>query len=231
MGVACHFGWFGFKLAPMFIGHFGVGLAAKKVDPKLNLGLLFMACQFLDLLWPTLVLGGIEKVSVDLAATQVTPLDFSYYPFSHSFLMASVYSAFLGAVVSVLFKSRKSGVVVGLVVFSHWVLDWITHRPDLALGFGDSKVGLGLWNSLTGTLLVEGVIFVAGVFLYLKSANLQSTKKRMLFWGLILFLALFYVGNLFGPKPPLDLDPRMIAGPALAMWLIVLWGYFVDKKA
>jgi membrane-bound metal-dependent hydrolase YbcI (DUF457 family) len=214
----------------MFIGHFAVGLGAKKIAPELNLGILFIACQLLDLIWPVLVLMGIEKVSVDHLATVVTPLNFEYYPFSHSLVMTIVYSLLVGIVAGLFFKSKRLGFVLGLVTASHWVLDFVTHRPDMPIWFEGQKVGLGLWNSFTLAVSIELLIFAVGIFFYVKSKTSMSRKRKIWFWSLILFFLVIYAGNIFGPKPPADAPSAMIAGPALAMWLIVLWGYLVDKR-
>jgi hypothetical protein len=214
----------------MFIGHLAVGLAAKKASPKLNLGLLFIACQLLDLIWPVLVLTGVEQVSVDHSATAVTPFNFSYYPYSHSLLMTIIYSLVLGVVITKVSKSTRAGIVFGIVVSSHWFLDLLTHRPDLPLYFDELKVGLGLWNSVMATFIVEVVIFIIGIFFYLKTSPLITKKRKVIFWSMIAFLFLIYIGNIFGPKIPIDTHPNAIAGPALALWLIVVWGYFADKN-
>lgn len=214
----------------MFIGHFAMGLAAKKADPKINLGFLFIGCQLLDLIWPVLVLAGIETVSVDYSATQVTPFNFSHYPYSHSLVATLIYSLIGALIFSKLFKSIKSGIVFGLIIASHWLLDFITHRPDLPLLNDSYKVGLSLWNSLTGTLVIEILLFIIGVALYLQAVAFNAKKKKIIFWSMIVFLLLMYFGNIAGPKPPIEAPSGLIAGPALAMWLIVLWGYFADKK-
>jgi hypothetical protein len=127
-----------------------------------------MAAQFLDLLWPTLLLLGVERVEIKPGITRSNPLDFVSYPISHSLLMACVWALLFG-VVYWLFRRRLTAVVLGVCVLSHWLLDAIVHRPDLPLYPGDSPmVGLGLWNSTPGTLLVEGAIFIAGVLLYMR---------------------------------------------------------------
>jgi len=214
----------------VFIGHFGVGLAAKKVAPEINLGILFIFCQLLDLIWPVLVLLNIEQVSVDHAATAVTPLNFSYYPFSHSLVATLTYSLLAGLLSWRIFKSSRIGVVSFFVVLSHWVLDVITHRPDLPIFIGELKYGFGLWNSLLSTFLVEVGIFAIGIALFIRSTKKPSRKQKVIFWSLISFLMIIYLGNVFGPKVPINTPPAAIAGPALAMWLIVLWGYFADRK-
>ncbi|MBC87063.1 MAG: hypothetical protein CL677_07765 [Bdellovibrionaceae bacterium] len=214
----------------MFIGHFAVGLGAKKVAPEINLGIFFIACQLLDLIWPVLVLAGIEVVSVDHLATKLTPLNFEHYPYSHSLLMTIVYSLVAGFFVGWVLKSKKLGVIVGMVTSSHWILDFVTHRPDMPILLSGQKVGLGLWNNLFLAVSIELLIFSAGIYLYLKSKTNMSQSRKIGFWSLIIFLLVIYLANVFGPKPPLDAPSAMIAGPALAMWLIVLWGYLVDRK-
>lgn len=213
----------------MFIGHFGVGLAAKKFAPEVSLGFLFIACQLLDLIWPVLVLLGVERVAVDHSATEVTPLNFSHYPYSHSLVMSLIYGLIGSAMSWRLYKSARVSAVVGLTVFSHWILDFITHRPDLPFFFGVEKFGLGLWNSVLGTVAVEAGIFSVGVTLYLLSKPLLKSGKKFLYWSMIGFLSVMYIGNIWGPKAPADAPPVAIAGPALAMWLVIIWGYYADK--
>lgn len=214
----------------MFVGHFGVGLAAKKIAPDINLGFLFIACQLLDLIWPVLVLVGVEQVAVDQSATTVTPLNFLHYPYSHSLVMTLLYSLVGAFVTWRVFKSARVGIVIGFTVFSHWILDFITHRPDLPLLLGDRKVGLGLWNSVWGTLAVEVSIFIIGIILYLQSSPLMYRKRKIVYWSMIGFLSIVYMGNIFGPKAPVGTPAAAIAGPALSMWLIVIWGYYSDRK-
>jgi len=212
----------------MFIGHFAVGLAAKKFAPKSNLGLNFMACQLLDLIWPVLVLLGVETVHVEPGVTEFTPLNFSHYPYSHSLVMALLWSVLFGAGILLLRRDRKAGVVLGLVVLSHWVLDFLTHRPDLPLMLSGAKVGLGLWNSRLATVVIEGALFVGGITMYLRSTRLSTRRAKGIFWSLIAFLLIIYIANAFGPTPPTDAPAAAIAGPALAMWLIVAWGAYAD---
>ncbi|HTP28804.1 MAG TPA: hypothetical protein VMK12_24480, partial [Anaeromyxobacteraceae bacterium] len=150
----------------MFIGHFAVGLAAKRLTPRTSLGTLFAAAQLLDLVWPVLVLLGVETVQVVPGTTAFDRLDFVNYPWTHSLLMAMVWATAFALV----YRQRKGsgqGVwVVGGLVLSHWVLDFVSHRPDLPLAPGALKVGLGLWNSVPATVVVEGVLFSVGVALY-----------------------------------------------------------------
>jgi hypothetical protein len=214
----------------MFIGHFAAGFAAKKFAPKANLGVSFMACQLLDLIWPVLVLLGVEKVIVDFETTAVTPFDFIHYPYSHSLLMTVVYSTLMFFICTKIFKSKKVGLTLALLVASHWVLDVISHRPDMPLAFGDIKVGLGLWHSKLATLFIESLLFAGGAYLYWKARPDLSERKKNMFFVLLGFLYTMYLINLFGPKPSIDTPAAGIAVPALAMWLLVWWGWWIDDK-
>lgn len=216
----------------MFIGHFAAGFAAKalvkKQAPALSLGTAFLAAQFIDLLWPTLLLAGIERVEIDPGNTAFTPLDFVFYPISHS-LVAVVFWASFFAMAYVLIRRNVTGAVtLGLLVLSHWILDLVTHRPDLPLVPGGRVfVGLGLWNSVTATLLVEVLLFAGGVWLYARSTVAKNRTGTWSLWTLVAFLGVVYLANVFGPPPP---GPGAIAIAGHAMWLTVLWGYWVDRN-
>src|SRR4051812_40265844 len=134
----------------MFIGHFAVALAGKRVAPKTSLGTLLLGAQFLDLLWPPLTLSGIERFQIVPGITKMTPLLFESYPISHSLLMSAVWAVLVGAIYFARRRYRVGALMMGVAVFSHWVLDWITHRPDLQIAPGsETRVGLGLWNHPT----------------------------------------------------------------------------------
>ncbi len=212
----------------MFIGHFALGFGAKRVSPNPSLGTLFLAAQFVDLLWPILLLLGWEAVQVEPGNTIVTPLNFTDYPISHSLLMSIVWGLVVGGIYYMLRKDKKGSVWLGALVVSHWLLDFLTHRPDLPLFPGSVKVGLGLWNSLLGTILVEGFIFAAGIYLYLQATKAKSKTGVYAFWGLVVFLVVIYLNNLFGP-PPHD-SSTTIGFVGLAQWLLVAWGYWIDRN-
>lgn len=211
----------------MFIGHFGLAFAGKRTAPAASLGTLFAACQFADLLWPTLVLLGYERVEILPGATRVTPLDFVSYPYSHSLLALCAWAAAVGFVYQAIRRARISGALtVALLVVSHWLLDYLTHRPDMPLTPGGDRVGLGLWNSLPGTLVVEMAIFAAGVLLYVRGTTPRDRAGSVGLWSLVIFLATVYLANVFGPPPP---SVAAVAWSAQAMWLLVVWGYWVDR--
>jgi len=210
----------------MFIGHFGVGFGAKAAAPRVSLGTLLLAAQFVDLLWPLFVLLGIETVRIDPGNTAVTPLDFVSYPVTHSLLTGVGWGVLLGGGYLMLRRQIRGAVVVAAAVVSHWVLDWISHRPDLPLVPGGSKVGLGLWNSVPTTVAVEGLIFAVGIGLYLRATRARDRIGHGALWSLVGFLALAYAANLAGPPPP---SVKALGLVGLAMWVLVPWGYWIDR--
>ncbi len=210
----------------MFLGHFAVGFAAKRVAPRASLGTLFAAAQFLDLLWPPLILAGIETVQVAPGDTAYTPLRFTSYPWSHSLLLALAWSAIFALAYRARTGHSREALVVGALVASHWALDFASHRPDLPLAPGAAKVGLGLWDSIPATLAVEGALFALGVVLYVRGTRARSVAGRAGLWALIAVLLAIDAASLLGPPPP---GPRAVGVAGLAVWLLVLWGAWVDR--
>lgn len=212
----------------MFIGHFAVALAAKKVAPKTSLATLFAASQLVDLLWPMFLLFGLEHVRINPGNTVMTPLDFYDYPITHSLVGAIGWSVLFGAVYYFRRKLSREAIIVALLVFSHWILDFVTHRPDLPLLGNDSaKFGLGMWNSFAATVSVESLMFIGGVWLYMSSTQPKNKIGTVAFIGLVVFIAFIHIGNIFGPPPP---NVQMIAIAGNALWLFVLWAWWVDKN-
>ena len=212
----------------MFLGHFGVAFAAKRAVPAASLGTLFIACELVDLLWPVLLLAGIEKVAITPGITRFTPLDFQHYPWSHSLVMVAVWALLFAGVYFSKEKKWLAAAVLALVVLSHWFLDLVAHRPDLPLAPGsDVKVGFGLWNSVAGTLIVEGALFVVGVRFYLAGSQAKDRVGHWALYGLLLFLVLAYIGAAFGPPPP---SVPAVAWVGLAGGgVTAALGYWVDR--
>lgn len=210
----------------MFIGHFALGFAARPVAPRLSLGTAFLGAQFLDLLWPTLLLAGLESVRIAPGASGVTPLAFEHYPLSHSLLAALAWACVTGGLYLAVRGQRRAAFVLGCLVLSHWLLDALVHVPDLPIAPSvDMRVGLGLWTSLPATLAVEVPLFAVGVALYLNATRARDAIGRWGLAGLVTLLLAIYAGNLFGPPPP---DVRAIAWLGQAQWLLVALGYWVD---
>lgn len=211
----------------MFIGHFGIGFGAKVLVPKVSLGTLFLAAQFLDLLWPTLLLAGLEHVRVDPGATVVTPLRFDDYPVSHSLLAVLGWALLIGRIYWIRHRDLTASLVVGALVLSHWGLDAVVHQTDLPLFPGSATVvGWNAWHSLPLTLSIEVPLFGLGVGCYVKATKPADGVGRWGFWALVVFLLAIYGGNLFGSPPP---SAIAIAWVGQLQWLIVLWGYWIDR--
>jgi FtsH-binding integral membrane protein len=217
----------------MVIGHFGFGLGAKKFAPKVSLGTLFLAVQWADLLWPTLLLLHIEHVRFQPEDPHF-PLDFTDYPVTHSLLMGVLWGLCCGLLRWVFYKDAKGGkdrrgaLVLGICVVSHWVLDLVVHMPDLPLFPGSSpKVGLGLWNWPVLTALVEGALFVIGLALYFRSTRAKNATGRWSIWLLVILLVLAHVAGLVSPMPS---SAEAIGWAGQYQWIFVGLGYWVDAN-
>jgi hypothetical protein len=186
----------------VFIGHFALGFAAKRLAPRTSLGTLFAAPQLADILFPLLVLAGWEKVAFAGGANPFLSITLDRYPVSHGLLALIGW----GVLFAVLYRLRtgyaRGAVVVGLLVVSHWVLDFVTHRPDMPLWPGGAKVGLELWASVPGTIVVEGLLFAGGVALYAGATRARDALGRWGLWGLVALLVLLYAASLAPTAPP-----------------------------
>lgn len=210
----------------MFAGHFAVAYAAKRLAPRSSLGTLFFAAQFVDLLWPFLVLTGVERLSLAPEGA-IFPFIFQYYPWSHSLLLTLSWSFVAGGVYWLFKGERGAALVIGALVLSHWFLDLIVHLPDLPLWPGGTlRLGLGLWNTPLVALAVELALFAGGVTVYLFATQPERRAGTWGTWFLIALLAVIQVGNTFGPPPP---GPMAMAWTAMAMWLLVLLGWWTDR--
>jgi len=210
----------------MFIGHFALGFAAKRAAPRLSLAILFAAAQLADVIWPLLVAAGIEQVRIQPGITAFTPLDFISYPYSHSLLALVIWGLLFGGICAVVVRDRRVLLVVAALVVSHWVLDWITHRPDMPFYPGSAKVGLGLWNSVPGTVAVEVAMLTVGVWMYAQATRPRDKTGRRAFAAFVVFLLAAYFGSM-GPPPPsiTALVVAAIAGAAV----IFVWAWWFDR--
>lgn len=211
----------------MFIGHYALGLAAKRAAPRTSLGNLFIAPTLADLLWPFLLLLGLEHVHVEPNANSFLSLWFDDYPYSHSLFMLLVWGALFGYLYRARTGDKRGGLVIGSLVVSHWVLDFITHRPDLPLYPGGPQVGLGLWNSPIATMAVEAVMLLAGVALYARTTQARDDAGRWGLLGLVALLAIAYVASIKAPPPPNH--TALAVGGIIFGWVFVLFGWWVDR--
>jgi hypothetical protein len=212
----------------MFIGHFAVGFAAKKLNSKPSLGTYFLAAQLLDLLWPTFLLLNIEQAEISHDPTNPIPLSFTHYPISHSLITVIGWGLLVALIYSLNRKNPKAAVLLGLCVITHWLLDLIVHIPDLPLYPGNSlMVGLGLWKSKIVTLIVEFTLFAVSVGLYLKSTTPKNKTGTFATWALIIFLIIIHLMNTFGAAPP---NMKVVAWAGQLQWLFVIWAYWSDRN-
>jgi hypothetical protein len=210
----------------MFLGHFGVAFAAKKAAPKASLGALVFAAQFADLLWPVLLLLGIEKVRIVPGLLPASPFDFASYPVSHSLVTQIGWGTLIGLVYFGFKREGRDALLVGALVPTHWILDFVAHRPDMPIYPGGAKYGLGMWNSIALTLVVEYVLFAAGIAMYVSVARAKDKTGIFAFWSLVVLLGVLYPASLFGPPPP---NTQVLGESALAMWLTVPWAAWADR--
>lgn len=210
----------------MFVGHLAVALAAKKVEPRVPLGAAVAAAWGLDLIWPVLLLFGLETARIEPGITAFTSLEFVSYPWSHSLLMAVAWSLVGAFVGRVLHRSWGVGAVLGALVLSHWVLDLVVHAPDLPLWPGGPAVGIGLWDSIPGTILVEGTLMTTCLWLYASATAPRDAVGRWALVGLVTVTGLIWVTQPWAPPPP---SMQAVAVAGFALWLFVLWAMWIER--
>jgi membrane-bound metal-dependent hydrolase YbcI (DUF457 family) len=210
----------------MFIGHFGLALAAKKVAPRPSLGTLLLAALLVDVIWPIFLLLEWEEVQIVPGITAVTPLLFVSYPYTHSLVFGALWAALFAGSYYALRRDRIGALWLAALVLSHWVLDFVSHRPDMPLWPGGPKVGLGLWNSLPATLCVEFALLGIGVWLYASITRPRDRIGTYTLWAFIATLAAIYLSSVFGPPPP---SVQVLAISGLLGWLFVGWAYWIDR--
>ena len=211
----------------MFVGHLAVALAAQRAAPDVNLGWLMGGVTALDLLWPPMLLAGIERASIVPGATAFTPLVFDSYPWSHSLVMALGWGVVFALVARSFGVRRSAGLLlVGLVV-SHWVLDFASHAPDMPLWPGDSpKLGLGLWHSIPATFAVEGALWLAGIVIYLRTVPAGGWGARLAFWSLVVISTVMWATGPWSPPPP---TTEALGWFAMIGWIVVPWAALADR--
>ncbi len=209
----------------MFLGHYGVALAAKKAAPKVSLAWLFAAAQFADILWPILLVTNVEQYALQPGYSKVSAYNFISYPWSHSLLMDLVWAVLAGSLYSFFFKDRQGGLTIGLLVLSHWFLDLVVHVPDLPLSpFNLLKVGLSGWNSISATLIVELACFLGGLAIYLTSTRPRKRLGSWLLWTLVILLLALFFNTTFSKPEDLPLMTLFIVFMTLmAVLLFLAW--------
>jgi len=210
----------------MFIGHYGPAFGAKAAAPAIPLSVLFLAVQWMDVVWSALVLAGIEKLKIEPGYTEASPLVLYYMPYTHSLGGSLALSAIFGGAVALFFKAQRARVflVCAAAVFSHWILDLIVHKPDLWI-YDDLKVGFGLWRWMWLSLPLELIFLWAGAWLYVRFVPARRGRDVRL-WAFVVAMSVVQVYADLGPAPA---SPRAEAVTALlAYTVLVLLAGLVD---
>ena len=217
----------------MFVGHYSVAFAAKSERNKIPLWVLFVAVQFLDYIWATLVLLGVEKLRVIKGFTAGSMLDSYFHPYSHSLIAAIAWSAIAALSYKPLCSwlrypyTKSAALIIGLAVFSHWILDFIAHPRDLAIYDDTWKVGLGLWNYRELEFGVEVALLVGGIVLYLvRNAMSTARKTAVIAFGAALIVV--QIGDTYVPRTPLT-DKATAMGVWIFYTLFVVVAFVVEK--
>lgn len=214
----------------MFIGHFGLSLGAKKIAPQVSLGTMFIATQFVDILWPFFLVTDVEQVAITPGYTKMNAFEFIHYPYTHSLLMGLVWGVVVGLIYFLIKKDLRGTVVIGLGVLSHWFLDLIVHVADLPLTpFGEAKFGFGLWNHVAITFILEGLIFFAGLYFYTSVTKPKNKIGSWGLWSLVTLLVLFSISSLFTP-PPTGPLMNLFISVVILMTILVGLAYWVDAN-
>ena len=213
----------------MLVGHVAVGLAGKRVAPQVSLGTLVLATLLSDLLWCVFLIAGIEHTEIVRRGTRLMNSSVvSQIAFSHGLVPDLLWGALLAAAVFAFSRNGKAACLVGAAVVSHWVLDFASHNPDMPLAPGLRQVfGLGLWNSIPATLVVEGGLWALSIGLYLRATKSRSRLSPYAFWGGVILLTLAWYNNIAGPPPSSGMRTAAISS-LIFFSLVVLWAYWLD---
>lgn len=215
----------------MFVGHYAASLALKTFEKRVSLGVLFLAVQFVDILFFPFVLLGIERMNIVENFTQSTHFELVYMPYTHSLLgslfwAGAAYALFRWIIV----KNKSVAMVVALAVFSHWLLDLVVHTPDLPLWSDASlKLGFGIWNNAIATYALEAALLLSALWLYLR-ATTSTTRLGKYGMSIFVFLLLLVnVANIFGPFQ--DDGKVVLAVSAVTAYLLfAAVAFWLDKK-
>ncbi len=215
----------------MFVGHYAAALALKKFEKRASVGVLFLAGQFVDILFFPLVLLGIERMNIVENFTQSTHFQLEYMPYTHSIIGSLFWAGVAYALFRWLIVKKNSvAMVVALAIFSHWFFDLVVHTPDLPLWSDTSlKLGFGLWNNAIATYALEAILLVSALWLYLRSTSATSAVGRYGISVFVVFLLLVNVVNIFGP---LQGDSKLVlAISALTSYfLFAAVAFWLDTK-
>lgn len=217
----------------MFVGHYSVAFAAKTEKNKIPLWILFIAVQFLDYIWATLVLLGIEKLRVIRGFTAGSMLDSYFHPYSHSLVAAILWSFAVAIAYKQICRwlgfvyTKLASLIIGAAVFSHWILDLVAHPRDLAIYDNRWKVGFGLWNYRDPEFALEIALLAVGIILYVARNVMPATRKAaVIAFGIVLVIV--QVGDTYVPRNPLT-DKETVMGVWIFYTLFVIVAFLIEK--
>jgi hypothetical protein len=211
----------------MFVGHLALALAGKTVNRGTSLVLFVVAANLVDLIWPLFLLVGIERVRIDPGNTAFTPLAFESYPWTHSLLMGAVWAVALGTLARRAGVTRAGAWLAGALVVSHWVLDFVSHRPDMPLWpWPDGIYGLGLWRAIPATFAVEGLMWTAAIGVFLRARRPRGLHGHFALWSFVFVSTLLWASGPFSPPPPSE---HALALFALLGWTIIPWAWWIER--
>lgn len=211
----------------MFVGHYALGLAAKRFAPRTSLGILIAAPILLDLLWPIFLLIGWEYVSIEPNPNPFLRLQFDSYPISHGLVAVIGWATLFASIYFGVARYLIGAITIWFGVISHWLLDYVVHRPDLPLYAGGSRLlGLGLWNRPKITMAIELAMFAAGIFIYLRATKTKNAIGKYAFWFFVLALLGLYAAVIYAPPPS---SVKKLAIGTMFSWLFVAWAWWLDR--
>ncbi|HXT62703.1 MAG TPA: hypothetical protein VN696_06670 [Pyrinomonadaceae bacterium] len=212
----------------MFVGHYALGLATKQLAPRTSLGALIAAPILLDLLWPIFLLIGWEQVSIEQNPNPFLRLQFDSYPISHGLVAVIAWATLFASIYFGVARYLIGAITIWFSVVSHWLLDYVVHRPDLPLYAGGNRLlGLGLWNHPRITMALELVMFAAGIFIYQRATRAKNGVGNYGFWLFVLALAGLYAAVAFAPPPS---SVKKLAIGTMFSWLFVAWAWWFDRN-
>jgi hypothetical protein len=211
----------------MFVGHYALGLATKRLAPRTSLGALIAAPILLDLLWPIFLLIGWEYVSIEPNPNPFLRLHFDAYPISHGLVAVIGWATLFASIYLGVARYLIGAITIWFSVISHWLLDYLVHRPDLPLYAGSNRLlGLGLWNKPKVTMAIELAMFAAGILIYLQTTRAKNAIGKYAFWFFVLALVGLYAAVIFAPPPS---SVKKLAIGTMFSWLFVAWAWWLDR--
>jgi membrane-bound metal-dependent hydrolase YbcI (DUF457 family) len=213
----------------MFIGHYAVSFAAKRLAPEISMGILVFAANFPDIIWSIAIILGIENAHIASDSSVFTPVGLNYYAISHSFVVSIVLSVLFANLYWWKKKDVTGALVIGGAGFSHWLLDFVTAPSTLPLFPGSSmNLGLGLLSSMTSRLLVEELLLVIGVLLYL---SITKLKKKIKLYGFATFVLLISATYIVSNMKQIEFGERLLGEFVVFTLVLPVWAQWFDENS